>query len=306
MHNEAQIILQQVFNKRSLNDVSLSELKELTEKYPYFNAAQFLLAKKLRLEKAETSSAKHPSLFFHNPLWFNFLMKKEFITTEEIVEDELVLDSNKLAVDSETSEETEQQQEEIEVQQEKTEQQQEPTEQYQEQTEQHLEVFAQSETEPENDIDPQLEVNEEKVLVPEKSLFSERSFIHASPKDESLEFEPFHTIDYFASQGIKLRQADLSKDKFGQQLKSFTDWLKSMKKIPAPSPDDTGDPVVQEQVVQFAQVSNETKEIITETMAEVWSLQGNRQKAIDIYKKLSLQNPAKSAYFASKIDKLNS
>jgi len=103
-----------------------------------------------------------------------------------------------------------------------------------------------------------------------------------------------------------LQQADLSKDKFGQQLRSFTEWLKSMKKIPAPSPDDSGDPVVQEQVIQFAQVSNETKEIITETMAEVWSLQGNRQKAIEIYKKLSLLNPAKSAYFASKIDKLNS
>ncbi|RYG29693.1 MAG: hypothetical protein EOO01_37850, partial [Chitinophagaceae bacterium] len=45
-------------------------------------------------------------------------------------------------------------------------------------------------------------------------------------------FQSYHTIDYFASQGIRLQQADFTKDKLGQQLKSFTEWLKSMKKLP--------------------------------------------------------------------------
>lgn len=362
MHNEVQIILQQVFNKRSLNDVSISELKELTEQYPYFNAAQFLLAKKIRLEKAEAGSSlsldsagqsaivahpdgsKHPALFFHNPLWFNFLMKQEFKSNEFGVEDELVIDSKHLAEETETSEEievpgeTDAAEEIAEAENQGHRQFSEPelsTDQpsgaedlteikYEDQSNNNeetdpeilQEVHSESDIIASNDFsgeEQSIDNSEDKSVNehPEQNQRIEESLKQSSieqkkPTDESLEFEPFHTIDYFASQGIKLQQADLGKDKFGQQLRSFTEWLKSMKKIPAPSPDDTGDPVVQEQVIQFAQVSNETKEIITETMAEVWSLQGNRQKAIEIYKKLSLLNPAKSAYFASKIDKLNS
>ena len=39
-------------------------------------------------------------------------------------------------------------------------------------------------------------------------------------------------------------------------------------------------------------------------MAEVFIQQGKIEKAHDIYKKLSLLNPAKSAYFAAKIELL--
>jgi len=121
-------------------------------------------------------------------------------------------------------------------------------------------------------------------------------------------FQSYHTIDYFASQGIRLRQEDLSKDKFGQQLKSFTDWLRSMKKLP---PNDEGRGLVnglddsgQKHVIQHAAHSVEGKEIVTEAMAEVWAKQGNHEKARVLYEKLSLQNPSKSAYFTAKIEQL--
>jgi hypothetical protein len=39
-------------------------------------------------------------------------------------------------------------------------------------------------------------------------------------------------------------------------------------------------------------------------MAEVWSKQGNTQKAIEVLTKLSLLNPSKKAYFATKIENL--
>ena len=42
----------------------------------------------------------------------------------------------------------------------------------------------------------------------------------------------------------------------------------------------------------------------TAAMAEVWAKQGNKIKAIEIYQKLSLQNPSKRAYFAAKIEHL--
>ncbi len=57
-------------------------------------------------------------------------------------------------------------------------------------------------------------------------------------------------------------------------------------------------------VTRTAASSIEEKEVVTEAMAEVWIKQGNREKARDIFTKLSLQNPGKSAYFAAKIDQL--
>jgi hypothetical protein len=39
-------------------------------------------------------------------------------------------------------------------------------------------------------------------------------------------------------------------------------------------------------------------------MAEVWAKQGNADKAIRVYEKLSLLNPAKSPYFAGRIEQL--
>ena len=126
----------------------------------------------------------------------------------------------------------------------------------------------------------------------------------AEIEKDDLTFEPYHTIDYFASQGIKLQQADLSKDKFGKQLKSFTEWLRSMKRLPNAAVDGSLDEATQRSIQQIAEHSFEEKEIVTETMAEVWIKQGNKEKAIDTLHKLSLLNPSKSHYFAAKIEQL--
>jgi len=127
-----------------------------------------------------------------------------------------------------------------------------------------------------------------------------------APSNDDVVFEPYHTIDYFASQGIKLKQEDLEKDKFGKQLRSFTEWLRSMKKIPGSQTPQTleSEPRDSDSIRRKADESNEGKEIETETMAEVWAKQGNISKAIDIYRKLSLSNPDKSHYFAAKIEQL--
>ena len=141
------------------------------------------------------------------------------------------------------------------------------------------------------------EEDNEVVTVPEQPKVEEES---------PIAFQSYHTIDYFASQGIRLQQAELAKDKLGQQLKSFTEWLRSMKKLPSAE----GQPVLpeddsrQQVVIQNAASSIEEKEVLTEAMAEVWIKQGNNEKASEIYRKLSLQNPSKSSYFAAKIDQL--
>jgi hypothetical protein len=126
-----------------------------------------------------------------------------------------------------------------------------------------------------------------------------------TPADESTPiFEPIHSVDYFASQGIKLDLEAEPKDKFTRQLKSFTDWLKVMKKV-NPEKLATENIAEAERKVQgMAETSISTREVITEAMAEVWHKQGNHAKAIDMYQKLSLINPAKSAYFAAKIEQI--
>lgn len=117
-------------------------------------------------------------------------------------------------------------------------------------------------------------------------------------------FESYHTIDYFASQGIKLMAEDM-KDKMGKQLKSFTDWLRSMKRVSGHIESSTSiDEVTHQSIQRIAEHSVEEKEVVTEAMAEVWAKQGNAKKAIRIYEKLSLLNPAKSTYFATRIEQL--
>ncbi len=125
----------------------------------------------------------------------------------------------------------------------------------------------------------------------------------APTEKEEILFEPLHASDYFASQGIKLSEDALGADKLGKQLKSFTAWLKTMKKVhpdKLPIVNQTTETAVQTQAEQ----SNIEEEIVTEPMADAYVLQDKHAKAIDIYHKLSLLNPTKNAYFAAKIDSL--
>lgn len=119
---------------------------------------------------------------------------------------------------------------------------------------------------------------------------------------DAMIFEPMHLVDYFASQGIKLSDDILTNDKLGKQLKSFTAWLKTMKKVHVEEDGSSmqGDTTVS----KMAEISNAKAEILTEAMAEVLAKQGKLDKASELYQKLSLLNPAKSTYFAAKIENL--
>jgi hypothetical protein len=119
-------------------------------------------------------------------------------------------------------------------------------------------------------------------------------------------FEPMHTVDYFASQGIRLSREEQEQDKLGQKMKSFTEWLRSMKKVYPTKVLDQVDQVTQENIQRIAEHSNESGEVWTETMAEVLKAQGKYEKAREVYHKLSLMDSAKSAYFAAKIAELKS
>lgn len=122
----------------------------------------------------------------------------------------------------------------------------------------------------------------------------------ASSDDEDLLFQPYHTVDYFAALGIKMDASQLGTTRFDVQLKSFTQWLKTMKRINYQTGQISNDPLVEAQ----ASASLQTKEVVTEAMAEVLAQQGMAKQAIAVYEKLSLLHPEKSVFFAARIEKL--
>ena len=127
----------------------------------------------------------------------------------------------------------------------------------------------------------------------------------AIPSAENMEIplEPLYAVDYFASQGIRLREED-QQDQLGKKLKSFTEWLKSMKKVHPEKSKGQMDEKTEASIKSDAEQSNDKADVLTETMAEVFVKQGLTQKALDVYEKLSLLDPVKSATFAAKISEL--
>jgi len=140
------------------------------------------------------------------------------------------------------------------------------------------------------------------------NLLSEQLADFKKPVSEEAKLEitrePLHTTDYFASQGIKIDLSQIPQDKLTTQLRRFTDWLKYMKTDNPTAVDLETRHDLEEAVILIAKTSNEQKEIVTETMAEIFQKQGQIQKAIQLYIKLSFINPEKSAYFAAKIQHL--
>ena len=137
------------------------------------------------------------------------------------------------------------------------------------------------------------------------SLMNLRENLDNTPdvNDAPPAFEPLYTVDYFASQGIKISEEILQNDKLGSQMKSFTEWLRSMKKIHPSKLEEQG--LITEKLIQHASnESNVNTEILTEAMAEVLIKQDKKEKAIEMFSKLSLINPSKSAYFAARIESI--
>lgn len=277
-------LVKSLLQKDSLDQCSLHEVKQFAERHPYFGAAQLLLTKKLQTENSDQfdDQLQRTYLFFHNPLWVEHLLndtgtavvKKAAPKEEPVIAEKMVEPTPEELVTSPTSLES------VET------------------------VF----TAPDiaDNPEPVLEAVGETVSAPEEKPFEipGLKMETINPATAELTFEPFHTVDYFASQGIKIKDDEKPKDKFGIQLKSFTDWLKTMKRLPVTEITKNVATPADHKVEQLAEHSLAEKEVITEAMAEVWEKQGNSVKAIDIYTKLSLLEPAKSTYFAAKIEEL--
>ncbi|RYD95211.1 MAG: hypothetical protein EOP50_08330 [Sphingobacteriales bacterium] len=266
--------------QKSFAECSAEELRQLTAQYPYFAPAHFLLLKKYDPSTEEyRRQYQKAQLYFHDPVSFEFFLHR----AERIIEQPAVTAPVEAAPEEPAAEVVTVSEPFVS-----------PT---------SLEEHEIGITE-EGEASELTEADADATDAPETPLPGLAAIDLQAPPEGGLSFEPYHAVDYFASQGIRLSQDDVPKDKFGKQLKSFTDWLKTMKRI-TPETGGAHDAKTEAGVENLADHSVKESDIVTESMAEVWVKQGNKRKAADIYRKLSLLHPAKSAYFADKINSLN-
>jgi len=284
-----QSLYQTIFNHGTSGNDVVNELEQVTKEFPYFSLAHFFLLKNMEAghENAEKVAAK-TALHFNNPYLLRQQLAKEIkpvFESEEFVE----------AIETATIVE------------------QSPV--IVEEPEQHAQEPAiilpgntEEEIQEEIKTEPVAESAVENIQPVENVTVEASTAVIAQPikvetEKTELLFEPLYTTDYFASQGIKLSEEVQPTDKLGKQLKSFTDWLKTMKKVHE-SKLPQGSEQLDASVNKLAEKSNKDEEVITEAMAEAYIIQGKPEKAKDVYLKLSLLNPSKNAYFAAKIDEI--
>ena len=338
MSERIHALAQHLFGKATIEECDLSEVKGLANRYPYFASAQFLLLEKLKQEGAEEYNAQLQKaiLYYPDPIAFQYFINSDRFYTEinfddhtssaAEVEDSFTIDEPIAPVIVEEEQDTQvfdttniEDKEAATSSGEKEMPIQEPEPDRERETAieslviEHPGPSTLREQETGGDINNIItgadnETGAAALEVPtshpgiEPGLLKDK--LNAPVKDTGISFEPFHTVDYFASQGIKISQEELPKDKFGKQVKSFTEWLKTMKRLPATQLGTTVDAGTETKVQNMAQDSIHDANVWTEAMAEVWIKQGNRSKAIEVYNKLSLLNPSKRAYFATKIENL--
>ena len=76
--NNLQHILQVVFRKESLDEVSVEELEHASMEHPLFAPLHFLLAKKYKQTGNELyeKQIRKTALHFHNPLWLHYQLSQ--------------------------------------------------------------------------------------------------------------------------------------------------------------------------------------------------------------------------------------
>lgn len=281
-------------NPSLLSTVHEQELNAIIQQYPWFGAAHFLSAIQQQKENALTAGAQIQKalLYFNNPVWMNFQVNRWLNSEETItVAEELPAatihsiqkEETEMVLDAEATIAAVEMQDAIALN--------EPTAH-----------------------DAEAAINAS-VIVEAADISEEANTQLASianilkeplqPNEAAeLSFQALHTVDYFASQGIKLKEEKAGTDQLSTQLKTFTQWLKTMKKSYVEEQQQL-DAIEEKKVEQIATSSNSPEEIVTESMASVLEQQGKTLKAIELYHKLSLLHPEKSAYFATQIERLN-
>ena len=271
---ETDYMIQSLFQRESMDEMTLDELKGHAEAFPYSSIVQFLYTCKLKsqyhLDFPEAVSKT--ALFFDDSSWLNYQLREEGEkgNFRKILYGSHHNDTNEV--------------EGVEG----------------------LNLPAEGRGVEEVDFDeneggfhdPAIVQAIEKIELQDPNT----NPVSGTNKDFEFQLTPYHTVDYFASLGIKINMEN-EKDELSLKVKSFTAWLKTMKRL-QPGPETVTVKDIQSILNTQNDKENQPEAILTEAMAEVYLKQGLREKAIDVYNKLSLQNPLNSHKFADKISQI--
>jgi len=272
MTKETDYLIQSLFEKESLEEMTLDEFRRMADQYPYSSIIQFLYSCKLKsvyhLDFPE--QVTHTALFFSSPQWLHFQL------SDESEKGDFRLSQYDRYFNNVSEDEPIELPETEYIDEEETAWENSPIESEEENIAQQAPVSAPiEETIAVSHDQPNIELN------------------------APIPIEPYHTVDYFASQGIKTRLDD-AQDELGRKVRTFTAWLKTMKRL-QPAAEINEIEESDEEIDNGLDQPIMQEIIATEAMAEVYLKQGLAQKAIEVYAKLSLQNPANSHIFAAKI-----
>ena len=272
MTKETDYLIQSLFEKESLEEMTLDEFRRMADQYPYSSIIQFLYSCKLKsvyhLDFPE--QVTHTALFFSSPQWLHFQL------SDESEKGDFRLSQYDRYFNNVSEDEPIELPETEFIDEEETAWENSPIESEEENIAQQAPVSAPiEETIAVSHDQPNIELN------------------------APIPIEPYHTVDYFASQGIKTRLDD-AQDELGRKVRTFTAWLKTMKRL-QPAAEINEIEESDEEIDNGLDQPIMQEIIATEAMAEVYLKQGLAQKAIEVYAKLSLQNPANSHIFAAKI-----
>ena len=344
---ETDFLIQSMFERESLDEMTLDELQALAQQYPYSSIVHFLHTSKLKetFDRHFPEAVSHTALYFNNPHWLDYQLSDEnerglikkfnMEENEEVssISDPLSEDKKPFASDSYQVDDNNGEEDELDIDLHPYAHVEKTDGSRYEDIEDEIEIIEDSIHEPISVDEDNLDLNEieeptfnttfqeteSDIEANEESIFTEKEeeiiapvshlpevstsnpaheAIDNTAEGQLIEFEPYHTVDYFASQGIKFNDKE-DKDELGLKVKSFTAWLKTMKKLQPTAlntseNDATG-------VENTEEPFPRAELIVTEAMAEVYLKQGMAEKAIDIYTKLSLQNPSNSHIFANRI-----
>ena len=283
---DAADFLERIKDRSLLKKSNAKEWAELSEKYPYASVVQLLnFQAKDKNTKKEIDTLR---LHFENPLLFNQVTKQDKESGVEVEEkqEELKKEIEELLSEEDIKEETA--------------------------------VESETPVEEKSEIQDEQSENNEDVLELIKDLPEENPI-------EKAKREVSHVAEEDVNETIEEEESEDPGDLM--VMMSFTDWLQYFKakkeneeedkkgrdairsawqkeKL-AEAMDDEED-VVPDEIFEKAMKSVSFGDgLVTEPLAELYVQQGKTDKAIELYKKLSLLNPEKRTYFADRIKDLH-